>query len=76
VSQETKPKKDASKDEVRYAVGPGWNKMKKTSKLSTCPKCGKDRFVTEPGMEGTKHCPDCGYWRGLKEWTIKKEATD
>ena len=66
---DTKPK-----EEARHAPGPGFNKMLKKPKLSECPKCKKGRLVTEPGMDGTKHCPDCGHWSGLKEWTKKHEA--
>lgn len=47
---------------------------RKTPQLSKCPKCGKERYVTEPGMAGTKHCPDCGHWTGLKEWSAKVDA--
>jgi len=25
-------------------------------------------------MSGTKHCPDCGYWTGLKEWSAKMDV--
>ena len=63
-----------AKPEVRYAPGPEFNKMLKHPTYSKCKKCGKNRVVEEPGMKGTTHCPDCGTWTGLKEWTAKFEA--
>ena len=38
------------------------------AKTGICPKCNSKRYVEEHGMKGTKHCPDCGHWAGLKEW--------
>ena len=62
-----------TKPDIRYAPGPEFGKNRKTPQLSKCPKCKKERYVSEPGMEGTKHCPDCGYWEGLKEWAEKNK---
>jgi len=73
VSKVESKAKSESKPKPRHAPGPEFGKMLKRPELSTCPKCEKKRYVTEPGMKGTKHCPDCGHWEGLEEWTKKHE---
>ena len=65
-----------AKLKVKYAPGPEFGKNRKKPELSICPKCKGKRYVTEPGVPGTKHCPDCGHWEGLEEWSKKHEAAN
>jgi len=68
VSKVESKSKDETEPKIRTAPGPEFNRMLKKPTFSQCPKCKRKRFVEEPGMEGTKHCPDCGHYEGLKEW--------
>ncbi len=64
MSKESKTKQE-SKPVTKPDTTP---KLLPRATTSSCPKCHWKNYVEEHGMPGTKHCPDCGHWEGLKEW--------